>query len=240
MKAIITIAFVLLFQVSGISQTKVYFSAGRSVSSILSIEDFYVFGKGSRVFTTENGYDTKGFSDLWTGELHVETPFNKVINGVTGISFFQVGYDNSQLNDDPTVGDFYSKLDVTYLGIPLLLRANIANAIHLDMGFVASIPISAKLKETRNSGTNFEQSHTGSITSSLNSNYLDTPFGGYLAFTLLINRYTLTASWQTGATKVDKKLLDTWPLGNGSMFLTDMYPSFSYEIIYLKLGIRLK
>ncbi|MCP4458168.1 MAG: hypothetical protein GY816_09130 [Cytophagales bacterium] len=107
------------------------------------------------------------------------------------------------------------------------------------MGFLVSIPISAKLNETRNSGTVYEESHKGKITSSLTSNYLG-GFGGYLGFTILINRYMLTASWQASQFVVDKELLDTWPIGDGSLFLTDMYPKFSYEIIYLKLGIRLK
>jgi len=221
------------------AQTKVYFSAGRSASTILLRSDYYVFGQGLQVRRTQNGYVTKGLSNFSTGELLIESRLNKVVNGVTGISIFQVGYDNAQLNNDPSIGNFDSKLDITNLGIPLLFRANIVNAVILDMGFMVSIPISAKLNETRNTGTIYEQSHKAKITSSLTSNYLG-GFGGYLGFTVLVNRYMLTASWQTGQFVIDKKILDTWPIGNGSMFLADIYPKFSYEIIYLKLGIRLK
>ena len=236
MKLLGTILLALFCQLSAESQTKVYFSAGKSVSTILSINNFYIFGQGARVIRTKNDYDTQGISEFWTGELWVETRLNKVLNGVTGVSIFRTGYDNAQINNDPSIGDFFSKLDITYLGIPLLWRANIVNAVNLDMGFMAFVPISAVLNETRNKGNEFEQHHKGTITSSLSS----LGIGGYLGFTILINRFTVTASWQNGTAKVDKALLDSWPIGNGSMFLVDMYPNFYFEMIYLKLGIRLK
>ncbi|MCP4458169.1 MAG: hypothetical protein GY816_09135 [Cytophagales bacterium] len=106
MKAFTTIFIALVIQISASAQTKVYFSAGRSVSNIIVISDFYVFGTGLQVYQTENSYNTKGISDFWTGELLVESRLNKVVNGVTGISIFQMGYDNARIFDDATVGNF--------------------------------------------------------------------------------------------------------------------------------------
>ena len=187
------------------------------------------------MYVTENEYTTKGLGNFWNGEILIETRLNKVINGVTGISVFQTGYDNNVIGDD-TSGDFLSQLDITYLSIPLFLRASFANAVSLDAGFLANIPLSAELNETRNVGTVFEQNHAGDISGSLTQFHL----GGYFGITLLINRYTLGFGLQSGQVKVDKKILDTWPIGNGSLFLRDIYPKFRYELVVLKLGVRLK
>lgn len=230
-KALVIIWIVLLTQSQAFAQRKVYVSAGKSSSILLFNNDF-----NSQQF---QDYSTKGLSEYLAFDVHIETRFNKVINGVTGISMMQVGYTNAFYSNDPVFGGFESQLKITNLGIPLLFRANILNAALFDVGFFVSIPIDATLAESRNIGTPYEESYEGKITSSLTTNYRG-GMGGYLGLTILINRFFIAASWTANQYSVDQELQDTWPIGNGSMFLADLHPKFGYEMTHLKIGMRIK
>lgn len=216
----------------GEAQVKLYFSIGTTTTNSFTTDGVYIFGKGHQVFVTDNDYQQKGLGHFINAELIVEKKLNKVIHGVTGISVFQTGYDNRAQYGQNI---FLSELDITYVSVPLLLRANFANAVSLDAGFYANFPLTATLDETRNVDTQFELHHSGDIASSLTQLHL----GGYAGVTFMVNRYTLGFSMRGGQSKVDDGLADTWPVGDGSLFLRDIYPKFGYLMVMAKVGVRL-
>ncbi len=202
---------------------------GTSTSNAFFIDGVYIFGKGHQVYVTNNDYQQKGWFHFFHGDIYVETPINKVANGLTGVSVFQTGYENS-------VENFYSELDIIYVGIPLMIRVSQFNVISYDFGFLLNFTTAAILDETRNRGTSFEATHQANISRYLSPVHL----GSYFGISVNANRYRLGFALQGGQSKVDEKILDEWPIGNGSMFLRDIYPKFRYQMFILKLGIRLR
>lgn len=220
---------VLLFSSPLHSQTRIYFSAGSNYYTQFFIEGFYRTGVGPRVFITDGSYKNNGFGEYLSAELSIDAPLYSLIHGVTGITIFQTGYQNS-------VDIFLSEFKATYLGIPLLLRANFANAALLDFGVMARVPLSAELDETGWQGTPFEQRETGDISSYLTQLSLD----ANIRLSVLINRYTLTWYFIAGKGQVDRSFQDEWPLQGGSIFLRDLQPRYEFWLTGIQAGFRIK
>lgn len=216
------------------AQVNIYVQLGTNTSTHFYYDGLYIFGKGSQVYVTDNDYQEKGWFRFFSGDILVEAPLNKVIYGVSGISVFQTGYDNSVRSSGGDI--FLSELDISYLSVPLLFRVKQFNIMTYDVGFTINYPISAILNETRNKDTLFELSESRDIASFL------TPItvGGYFSIGVNVNRYSVSIALQSGQTRVDNRFKNEWPISNGSLFLRDIYPKFSYNMFILKFGIQLK
>ena len=222
---------------SGHSQSKLYFTVGTNFTTTYFQEGFYRLGVGNRIFVTNSDYKSKKFGQYWNAELNVETRINKILYGVTGLSISQSGYSNSNIGNISGKTLFFSDFDVTYLESPLLLRVNFVNAVQVDLGFVGRIPVRAILEEIGNKGNQFEVHVKENIVSSLNQFNL----GGYARITFLINRFTLAFYGTVGQNILDSNFINEWPLGKGqSLFVHDIYPKFKYQMIGMKMGLRIK
>ncbi|MEQ9287197.1 MAG: hypothetical protein RIG77_09830 [Cyclobacteriaceae bacterium] len=229
MKTLMAILMGIIVHTQVQSQTRAHLNVGTNISTTYFVEGFYRLGVGSRIYVTDTEYSSGRMGTYWNAELTIETRLNKLLYGVSGLSYLQAGYHNSQDN-------FFSDLSIGYLGIPLLLRANFANSAHLDIGFIGLYPLNATLNETRNQGTQFQLSASENIASHLTTFNL----AGYLQASILINRFTLSAYLISGSSRVDQAFKDEWVIGNGSLFLRDVYPKFKFQMTGIKIGMRIR
>jgi hypothetical protein len=205
---------------------------GSNFTTSYNTDGFYVQGRGSRIYLTENDYKTKKIGKYFTADFVVEKRINNTIYGITGLSLLRGGYsDNSETN--------FSEFDCTYLAVPLMMRMNFVNAFLLDVGPVFRMPLKADLKETALKGSLYERSAEGSVLPYLTK----VSFGGAMQGSIVINRYVLTGFIVFGKHSVDKKIEEEWGLGGGyrntSLFLRDLEPKFRYTMSGVKIGMRL-
>jgi len=233
MKTILCFLIVFISIDTTQAQYKLYFSAGSNTSGGLYIDGFYQAGKGNYIWHTDGKYQNSDFGKYWIGDLLLEKRINKTIYGVTGIQVSQVGYHNSFDTN-------YSDFKCTYVGLPLLVRANLVNGFMIDIGPVLRVPVVADLKETALMGSVYETSDHQNI-----ANYLSTVSLGWTwQNTLFINRYSICFYFSGGKTLVSDQLASHWALGgnlrNNSLFLRDIQPKYVYQMIGLKIGIRIR
>jgi len=239
MKITLLLLFLLL-AVPAKAQMRIFLSAGTNFQSGLYIDGFYQAGKGNYVLTRDGKYSNHLFGKYFNADILAEIRINKLIYGVTGIMASQVGYQNSFTAGSKNTSEF----TCTYLGIPLLIRLNILKGFLMDIGPVARIPIIADLKEIAIIGSVYETSDHQNV-----ARYL-TPFSLGWAWqnTFAFNRMTFTFYFIGGKTMVSDRLQSHWNLGtayNGalkynSLFLTDMRPRYVYQMLGIKVGLRIR
>jgi hypothetical protein len=228
----ITVVLAVVSFLTGNAQTKVYVSVGTNFSNHFFSDGFYLTGVGNRVFTTDNKYHNSKIGKYFNAELTVEKKLNKLIYGVTGISFSQVGYADHYATN-------FSTFELSNIGIPLLFRANFVNGFMLDVGPVLYAPVSAQLDEVALKGSAYQLSASGNIL----SYFKPVTVGFCLQLSVLINRYTLTGFLNSGKNSVDPAFRDSWGIQgsyrNNSLFQRDLMPKFSFQMTGLKVGMRL-
>lgn len=215
------------------AQTKIYLTAGTNFNTKYYIEGFYQATKGNYIFKTDGSYQTTALGKFLAADLIIEKRINKSIYGITGLTLIQAGYNNHYQTN-------YSELNCTYLGVPLMIRFNFANAFLLDIGPIARFPLRADLNETALKGSSFEVSDHQDI-----SKYLSSLSMGFsMQGSIVINRFLLTGFLTFGGNSVDESFIQHWKLNgsytNNSLFLRDMRPKFTYIVTGIKLGIMIK
>jgi hypothetical protein len=230
----------LVLAVPARAQMRIFLSAGTNFQSGLYIDGFYQMGKGNYVYTRDGKYSNHHFGKYFNADILAEVRVNKLIYGVTGIMASQVGYRNSFTAGSKNTSEF----TCTYLGIPLLIRLNLLKGFLMDIGPVARIPLIADLKETAIVGSAYETSDHQNV-----ARYL-TPFslGWVWQNTFAFNRVTFTFYFMGGKTQVSDRLQNHWNLGtayngalrNNSLFLSDMRPRFVYQMLGIKVGLRIR
>ncbi len=233
MKSRILIFLGFLVSSTLIAQTKVYVSVGTNFNTGIYIDGFYAAGKGNYNFSTDGRYVSHDLTRYLTADILFERRINKTIYGVSGIMLGQAGYQNSYLTN-------YSDFHCTYVGIPMFLRLNIANGYLMDIGPVLRIPVNADLNETALLGSPLETSDHQDV-----SRYLS-PFSIGWAWqnTFMINRFSLTLYFMGGKTQVSDQLEPNWKINgnlrNNSLFLRDIQPKYLYQMLGIKVGLRIR
>jgi hypothetical protein len=231
-KAFLWGALLFFAMVPATGQVRWYVTAGTSFNSSFDTKGFYTQQFGNSVWTRSGSYTSHPVGRYFSGDLQAEFPVNKLIYGVTGLSFFQLGYSNY---------DSYSRseFECTYLGVPLLLRVNFVQAVLLDVGAVARFPVSAKLYEEALAGTQWYKTAEGDIAGYLNPVSL----GLELRVAFLFNRYSAGLYMMTGKVNVHESFKEEWGLNGAysaySLFQEDMFPTYSIFTAGLQIGMRL-
>lgn len=221
----------LFFCLESFAQTRLFISAGGSFNTTYDPNTFFYPGVGNANWNTDGSYTTKGLK-YWTIDFEIEKKIGKFFF-VSGVDLFKSGYSNHFSTN-------YSSFDCTHLGIPLLVRVNLLNYCYADVGPVGVINLNANLEETALKGSAFEVSDKGDVT-----RYLS-PFkmGLQLQYSLVINRYFLTAYMTKMIVNVDPSLENDWNLGgryhNNSLFLREMSSNYKVFLFGLKAGVRIK
>jgi hypothetical protein len=232
MRQLFIYAALLLFCPDSFAQTRVFISAGGSLNTNYEPNTFFYPGVGNANWTTDGSYITKGLNKYWTFDLEIEKKVSKIYF-VSGVHFFKSGYSNYFATN-------YSSFDCTHLGIPLLARINILNYSYLDLGPIGIMNLNATLEETALKGSVYEVHDKNNI-----APYLS-PFklGFQLQYSLVINRFFITAYMTKMLVSVDPDLEKNWNLGgryhNNSLFLREMSPNYKVFLLGLKLGVRIK
>jgi hypothetical protein len=110
----------------------------------------------------------------------------------------------------------------------------------LDLGPIGIMNLNATLEETALKGSVYEVHDKNNI-----APYLS-PFklGFQLQYSLVINRFFITAYMTKMLVSVDPDLEKNWNLGgryhNNSLFLREMSPNYKVFLLGLKLGVRIK
>lgn len=222
---------ILFFCLESFAQTRLYISAGGSLNTNYEPNTFFYPGVGNANWNTDGSYTTKGLK-YWTIDVEIEKKIGKLFF-VSGVDLFKSGYSNYFSSN-------YSSFDCTHLGIPLLVRINMLNYCYLDVGPVGVINLKANLEETALKGSAFEVSDKGNV-----AGYLS-PFkmGLQLQYSLVINRYFITAYMTKMIVNVDPGLENNWNLGgryyNNSLFLREMSSNYKVFLLGLKAGVRIK
>ena len=225
-------AILLSFCLQSFAQTRVFISAGGSFNTDYQPNTFFSSGIGNAVWATDGSYTTKGLNKYWTFDVEVERKIGKLFF-VSGAHLFKSGYSNYR-------GTNFSTLDCTHLGIPLLVRINMLNYCYLDIGPIGILNLNATLEETALKGSALEVHDKNNI-----APYLS-PFkmGLQLQYSLVINRYFITAYMTKMIVSVDPSLENNWNLGgryhNNSLFLSQMGSNYRVFLLGLKLGMRIK
>jgi len=236
---IIGLSFLLVSILSAQAQTRLFVGVGSHFNSGLYIDGFYQAGKGNYVRTRDGKYSNHRFGKYFHADILIEARLNKLIYGVTGVMASQVGYTNSFANGGNT-----SELMCTYLGVPLLVRLNVVKGFLMDIGPVIRVPLKADLHETALVGSVYETSDHQNI-----ARYLTPLSIGWLwQNTFAFNRFTLSFYFTGGKTLISDQLQTNWKLGtayngalkNNSLFLADMRPKFVYQMIGVKVGMRIQ
>jgi len=231
MRQLFIYAALLLFCVDNFAQLRVFVSAGGSLNTNYEPNTFFYPGVGNANWNTDGSYITKGLK-YWTFDVEIEEKISKLFL-VSGVHLFKSGYSNY-------FGTNYSSFDCTHLGIPLLARINLFNYTYLDVGPIGIMNLNATLEETALKGSAYEVSDKNNI-----APYLS-PFklGLQLQYSLVINRFFITAYMTKMLMSVDSDLENNWNLGgryhNNSLFLREMSPNYKVFLLGLKLGIRIK
>jgi len=203
-------------------------SVGTNFNTAYFREGFYTPKFGSTIYLTDGDYESKAFGSFLKVDVSAETRINNGLYWVSGLSLFQAGYSNSS-------GTRISDFKTTYLGVPLLVRVNYLNMWYIDIGMMARTPVSANLDESVVDSAGNLVKERGDIKSHLNSISL----GFHAESSIVIKRILFTFYWTFGKQRVDADLADQWPLAGGSLFLRDFQPKFEYQLMGLKLGLRL-
>jgi hypothetical protein len=223
---------ILLICMESFAQTRVFISAGGSFNTNYEPNTFFFPGVGNANWNTEGSYITKGFKKYWNFDVEVEKKIGKLFF-VSGAHLFKSGYSNY-------FGTNSSSFDCTHLGIPLLVRINMLNYCYLDVGPIGVINLNANLEETALKGSVYEVYDKNNI-----AQYLS-PFkmGLQIQYSLVINRFFITAYMTKMLVSVDPSFEDNWNLGgryhNNSLFLREMSPNYKVFLLGLKLGVRIK
>jgi hypothetical protein len=191
-------------------------------------------GKGGQIYVTDGTYQSKKFGRYFSGDLILEKRIISGLYGLTGLSFFQTGHSNYL--DDGSQGSRTTDMTTSYLGIPLMVRVNYLNFLFIDIGMIGRIPVYANLEEYGRKGTASELHDRQNIAKYLNQFSL----GFSTQASLVYNRFMFTWYWTFGKTKIDPALEDVWAVGAWSLFLRDLQPKFTYQMMGLKLGVRIK
>jgi hypothetical protein len=222
----------LLVSLQGLAQTRVFVSAGGSFIADYEPNTFFFPGIGNSVFQTDGSYDTKGLGKYWTLDIEVERKVAKYFF-VSGLHLFNSGYSNSRDTN-------FSSLQCSHLGVPLMLRINMLNYCYADVGLIGIFNLNATLEETALKGSARQKYDKQNI-----APYLS-PFkaGLQLQYSIVINRYFITAYFTKLRVDVEKGLNEKWGLGGSyrgnSLFLSDMGTSYRFYMMGLKLGVRIK
>jgi len=232
MRKLFISAAMLLICMESFAQTRVFISAGGSFNTNYEPNTFFYPGVGNANWNTEGSYITKGFKKYWNFDVEAEKKIGKLFF-VSGAHLFKSGYSNY-------FGTNYSSFDCTHLGIPLLVRINMLNFSYLDIGPIGVINLQANLEETALKGSAYEVYDKDNI-----ARYLS-PFkmGLQLQYSLVINRFFITAYMTKMLVSVDPGFEENWSLGgryhNNSLFLREMSPNYKIFLLGLKLGVRIK
>lgn len=232
MYQLFTYAVLLSVCLQSFAQTRVFISAGGSFNTDYQPNTFFDPAFGNAIYATDGSYTTKGLNKYWTFDVALEKKIGKLFF-VSGAHVFKSGYSNYF---DTNISSF----DCTHLGIPLLVRINVLNYMYLDMGAIGIVNLNANLEETALKGSNFEVYDKKNIT------YYLSPFkmGLQLQYSLVINRYFITAYMTKMIVSVDPSLEDNWNLGgryhNNSLFLRDFGATYKVFFLGIKLGVRIK
>jgi hypothetical protein len=206
------------------AQSKVYFSGAIT----------NVSGGGVNVNLGELDEGTFFKFDHYAFDLEYSTRLMGSFNFVTGLSFFNAGYDVESL----TFGSA-SELKVSYLAVPLMIRWNISNKniMMLDVGLAPSYLLKAHLSEHIYQ-FNTRRVSEGDITKYSNRFY----FGYKIQMIIPINRVVLGIFYYgpIGGQTSLKNLDGHWGLNSrqSSYLLSEGYSNFL--IIGLKAGIRIR
>ena len=232
MRQLFTCTVFFLLCLEGFSQTRLFVAVGGSFNTNYEPNTFFFPGIGNANWNTDGSYITKGFNKYWAVDIAVEKKIGKLFF-VSGAQLFRSGYSNYFATN-------FSSFDCTHLGIPLLVRINMLNSCYLDIGPIGIINLNATLEETALKGSAFEVHDKKNI-----APYLS-PFkmGLQLQYSIVINRYLITAYMTKMITHVDSGLENNWNLGgryhNNSLFLREMGINYKVFILGLKLGVRIK
>ncbi len=232
MRQLFIIVLFSFFCFENFAQTRIFLSAGGSFYTNYTPNTFFDPKFGNANWSTDGSYTTKGLHKYWTFDVEVEKKIDK-FSLVSGVHLFKSGYSNSFFTN-------FSSLNCTHLGIPLLVRINLLNYCYLDMGPIGIVNLRADLEETALKGSPFEVHDKKNIASYLS------PFkmGFQLQYSLVINRYFVTAYMTKMLVSVDAGLEDNWKLGgryrNNSLFLREMGSNYTVFLLGLKLGVRIK
>jgi hypothetical protein len=218
--------------ISATAQVKWYATVGTSFNSSFYTKGFYTQQFGNSVWTRSGSYTSHPVGKYFSGDLQAEFPVNKLIYGVTGLSFFQLGYSNFS----PYAT---SQFTCSYAGVPILLRVNFVQAVLLDVGAVVRFPVSAELHEEALPGTQWYKTAEGNIAEFLNPVSL----GLNLRVAFLFNRYSVGLYLMTGKVNVNESFKEEWGL-NGvysgySLFHEDLFPTYNLLTAGFQLGMRL-
>jgi len=222
---------VVLFHICSFSgaQTRVFVFGGGSLLTTYEQHEHFYPKFGNSIYHTDGDYATKKFRHL-AFDIEIEHRVQKLFL-VTGVRFFQSGYKNSYETN-------FSKLTCSHIGIPLNIRLNINNFLMLDLGPMLVYTPTASLNETALKGSSFQVNANDNI-----AHYLPPRLGLNLQYSLVFNRYCLTAYFYLFNAQVTEAFATDWPLGgrlhNNSLFLRDFYPHFQVSEIGLKAGVRI-
>jgi hypothetical protein len=227
MKQALGLAFIsfLLFSKTA-AQTRFYISVGTNSNVEYVTEPNFNLGFSNNAITTGGHFDDQSFGKYNMFDVHLEKRLFGSLYLVTGGSYFQTGYSWS--------GDFFSsELKSSYAGIPLLLRFNLynANVYYLDMGFLGTYLLKAKLTET------YDQDRaSGNI-----ARHLTRFSPSYLfQFNVVINRVVLTAYSIIKVPGTADDFSSDWELSrNQSVFLI-YWREYYFKAGGLKLSYRLR
>jgi hypothetical protein len=225
----VCIVFCLLYG-TVLSQTRVFVSVGSTFFSEYEQNEYYYPKYGNSISSTDGSYSTNAFKQF-TFDLEIERKISK-FSLVSGLRVFNSGYANNFSTN-------YSKLTCSHLGIPLLFRINMGNFCYLDMGAMGVYTTSAILEETALRGSVYQVSDKGDI-----ARYLPFRVGFNLQYSLVVNRYFLSAYFIVMRNEVSQEFASDWkvsgPYRNNSLFLRDFNPSYRYVMFGLKVGIRIR
>jgi hypothetical protein len=212
-----TLVFVLMLAVSVCAQSRIYVSAGTSIS---------LGGNISTVFASS------------PAQLYADVEWQKKMAGsisfVTALSTFGVAYSN-----DETAFGSQSVFKATYVAVPLMLRWNFGNknTMYLDAGLQPQYLAKAHLQETLDK-FGAARNAEGDITAYSNRLYVAAKF----QFSVAINRLMLSMfiiSPFSGQQSVSG-LADHWKLNQqqSTYLLSNGYSD--YYLFGFKAGVRIK